>query len=100
MENQDIRVHSATCPGCGGQMKLNEARGMFECPYCGSIHSPEDLSRESDAVKAEKIRTQAYKDVENERLKWDKEKEKKQNEKRKSRRSRRGNSLRYLLFSL
>ena len=64
--------NSTKCPCCGGQPNFNESSGMFNCPYCGAEFPP----NESDAVKTEKIRTQAYKDIENEKIKWGKEQEK------------------------
>ena len=52
------------CSKCNGTMTADEQNKTVFCPYCGS----KELILESDAVKVEKIRTEAQKEVEFKKL--------------------------------
>lgn len=52
------------CSKCNGTMTVDEQNKTVFCPYCGS----KELILESDAVKVEKIRTEAQKKVEFKKL--------------------------------
>ena len=47
------------CKSCNGIMSIDEEREVLFCPYCGS----KEIFAESDAIKRERIRAKAYKDV-------------------------------------
>ena len=47
------------CKKCDGDMTLSKDGKMLICPYCGTT----ELVDESDAVKTERIRQDAYKEV-------------------------------------
>ncbi len=51
------------CKKCDGDMTLSKDGKMLICPYCGTT----ELVDESDAVKTERIRQDAYKEVESEK---------------------------------
>ena len=57
------------CKACGATVQVNSEQTELICPYCKS----KELILDSDAVKAEKVRSQAYVEVEKEKLKHDKE---------------------------
>lgn len=48
------------CKKCDGDMTLSKDGKMMICPYCGTT----ELVDESDAVKTERIRQDAYKEIE------------------------------------
>lgn len=50
---------SLRCNDCGGVMNVDQNREILCCPYCGS----KAFVPESDDVKKERIRADAYKDV-------------------------------------
>ncbi|MBQ6154116.1 MAG: zinc-ribbon domain-containing protein [Ruminococcus sp.] len=52
------------CSKCSGTMTVDEQNNSVVCPYCGS----RELILESDAVKVEKIKTEAQKEIEFKRL--------------------------------
>ena len=65
------------CAACGGTLETEEDSPVLTCPYCGA----KEMIIESDAVKKERIRAKAYKEVELERIKHDEELEDKREEK-------------------
>lgn len=48
------------CQDCNGILEIDETHEIATCPYCGS----KNLIPESDNIKIERMRTNAYKDVE------------------------------------
>lgn len=48
------------CKNCGGVMELTRERDVTVCPYCGS----REQLVEADSVRIERIRAEAYKNVE------------------------------------
>ncbi len=57
---QGIHTYVLRCKSCGGTLNEAEDGETLICPYCGS----REVIEESDAVKIEKIRSEAYKEVE------------------------------------
>ena len=57
------------CPNCGGTLSVDESDETLVCQFCGAVHQVADLLDESDEVRAQRIRSDAYKDVE---LGWQK----------------------------
>ena len=51
---------SLRCKSCDGVLEIDDDREILFCPYCGS----KELFLESDAIKVERMRTKAYRDVE------------------------------------
>ena len=72
---------SVVCSNCGGQIDVNTLDENVECPYCGTKYSVSDLLNESDAVRIEKIKTNAQQKMEKEKLEHEKERNKSQEEK-------------------
>ena len=66
-------ILSISCPNCGAQLNVNKQQEIVICQYCGTNCSMADLLRESDAVRIEKIKSQAYKDIEMSKLQVEKE---------------------------
>lgn len=60
------------CKTCNAQMEWSADGRSLVCPYCGRT----EVFRESDALQAEKLRTQAYSEVEIERIRSQAELEK------------------------
>lgn len=60
------------CRTCNAQMEWSADGRSLVCPYCGRT----EVFRESDALQAEKLRTQAYSEVEIERIRSQAELEK------------------------
>lgn len=56
----NVRMIRLKCQDCNGTLEIDEKREIAICPYCGS----KNLIPESDNVKIERMRTNAYKDVE------------------------------------
>ena len=78
---------SFICKSCGAKLNVDVSQVMAICDHCGNSVLISELLNESDAVKVQKIKSQAYKDVEMgkqqleaEKLKIASEKEKKQAE--------------------
>ena len=72
---------SVVCTNCGGQLEVSGLQETIECPYCGTKYAASDLLNESDAVRAERIKANAAKEVETQRLNHEIEKDKAQTEK-------------------
>ena len=51
---------SLKCSQCNGDMTFDSNRKVFICKYCGNVESVD----ESDDVQIQRIKSQAYKDVE------------------------------------
>lgn len=61
------------CKSCGGTLNVDENRTILCCPFCGS----KELIQESDEVIIQRIKSQTYKDIELEKIKFESEKEQK-----------------------
>ena len=72
---------SVVCSNCGGQIDINTLEESVECPFCGTKYAVSDLLNESDAVRIEKIKTNAQQKMEKEKLEHEKERNKSQEEK-------------------
>lgn len=81
MSGTSSTTSSVTCTNCGGQLDINDMQETIVCPYCGTKYSVSDLRNESDTVKAERIRVQAAREAESERLRQTSEREKREEEK-------------------
>ncbi len=55
-----VQTYELKCKSCGGTLNYEEGSDVLVCPYCGA----REILAESDAVKIEKIRSDAYKEVE------------------------------------
>lgn len=64
------------CRDCGGIMTSEEENTILCCPYCGS----KELIPESDDVKIERIKSEAYREIELEKIKYMSEKEKRESD--------------------
>ncbi len=71
---------STVCSNCGGQIDVNTLEEYVECPFCGTKYAVSDLLNESDAVRIEKIKTNAQQKIEQEKLKHEAEQSKNQAE--------------------
>jgi len=60
-----------TCSTCNGTMEVDPSSQTLFCPYCGS----KEIIKSSDSVEIEKIKTEAYKEVEYAKIKNQNEKE-------------------------
>lgn len=85
MSNEKENNASFVCKSCGAKLNVDPSQVMAICDYCGSSMLVSELINESDDVKIQKIKSQAYKDVEMgkqqleaERIKSEAEKEKRQ----------------------
>lgn len=64
MGNENVNSSAVFCSNCGGQLEIDSSKEYTECPYCGTKYSVSDLLGDTEAVKVEKIKSQAYKEVE------------------------------------
>lgn len=55
---------SFICKSCGAKLNVDVSQVMAICDHCGNSVLISELLNESDAVKVQKIKSQAYKDVE------------------------------------
>ena len=53
------QVIDLTCPKCGAPLEIHKELSELSCPYCGY----KKALMESDAVKIERLRAEAYKEV-------------------------------------
>lgn len=82
MDNDDSKkIISANCRNCGGRIDIDETKETAVCEFCGTKYSVDDLINESDEIKAQKIKSQTYKEVEMEKLKHKVEADKRKDEK-------------------
>ncbi len=58
-----MKTISLKCRSCGGVLNVNADRDILCCPYCGS----KQLIPESDDIKKQRIKSEAYKNVEYEK---------------------------------
>lgn len=72
---------SVICSNCGGQIDINTLEESVECPFCCTKYAVSDLLNESDAVRIEKIKTNAQQKMAQEKLNYEMEKNKSQEEK-------------------
>ncbi len=73
-EKQRQKVTSLVCPTCGGSLKIDEAQEKAVCEYCGGEFDVDNMLDESEAVRVQKIKSQAYKDVETSKHELEREK--------------------------
>lgn len=57
---EQVKTVSLHCKDCNGTLTVDAERNILACPYCGSSQ----LIIDSDTVAAEKIKQEAYKEVE------------------------------------
>ncbi len=57
------------CESCGGQIDINTMQEVVVCPYCENKYVISELLDESENIRIEKIRVQAYKEMEENRKK-------------------------------
>lgn len=74
MEDKTIQLR---CQKCGGTMTIEENNSILFCTWCGS----RELIRESDNVAIERIKNNAYKDIELSKLQYEERKEQRFEEK-------------------
>ncbi len=55
-----MKIVDAKCKNCGAELSFDSGKTMLFCPYCGT----KLLIIDGDEVKAEKVRADAYRDVE------------------------------------
>lgn len=55
---------SLECKNCGGKLTVDPNQAVTICPYCGTNISTSELLNESDAVKIQKIKSEAYVKIE------------------------------------
>ena len=78
MGNEKLKTQSTICTNCGGQLDIDNLKDTVECPFCGTSYQVNELINESDAVRIEKIKTNAQQEIEKEKLKHEVEKNKTQ----------------------
>lgn len=88
---------SVVCSNCGGQIDINTLEESVECPFCGTKYAVSDLLNESDAVRIEKIKTNAQQKMEKEKLEHEKEMNKTQEEKNEAEKFKKGKFSKVLL---
>ena len=59
------------CKACGGTMTIDGDRTVLSCSFCGS----KELIQESDDVVIQRIKSQTYKDIELEKIRFETAKE-------------------------
>lgn len=67
------------CKNCNGVMTIDNEKEILSCPFCGS----KEVIDDSDEVTIERIRSNAYKEVEFRKMERENEREKRQEEKAK-----------------
>ena len=80
MGNEKLKTKSTVCTNCGGQLDIDILKDTVECPYCGTSYQVNELINESDAVRIEKIKTNAQQEIEKEKLKHEVERNNTQKE--------------------
>ena len=97
MNMETTKNKSVVCSNCGGQIDVNTLDENVECPYCGTKYSVSDLLNESDAVRIEKIKTNAQQKMEKEKLEQEREQNKNQEEKNEIEKFKKGKFSKVLL---
>lgn len=69
--DMDKHTIQLICKKCGGTLKVDSNQSVLICPFCKSA----ELIMESDEVAIQRIKSNAYKEIELEKLKHEKEKE-------------------------
>ena len=80
MSTETTKNKPILCSSCHGKIEINTSEEFVECPYCGTKYAVSDLLDESDTVRIEKIRTDAYQKIEQEKLRHETEKDKTEEE--------------------
>lgn len=62
-KEKHVLTRRLECKHCGGFMDVDETRNVKICPYCGS----KELVEESDQVTMQRIKSHAWKEVEQEK---------------------------------
>ena len=62
-KKKPVLTRRLECKHCGGFMDVDETRNVKICPYCGS----KELVEESDQVTMQRIKSHAWKEVEQEK---------------------------------
>ena len=62
-KEKPVLTRRLECKHCGGFMDVDETRNVKICPYCGS----KELVEESDQVTIQRIKSHAWKEVEQEK---------------------------------
>lgn len=62
-KEKPVLTRRLECKHCGGFMDVDETRNVKICPYCGS----KELVGESDQVTMQRIKSHAWKEVEQEK---------------------------------
>lgn len=62
-KEKPVLTRRLECKHCGGFMDVDETRNVKICPYCGS----KELVEESDQVTMQRIKSHAWKEVEQEK---------------------------------
>ena len=65
---------SFTCPNCGGNTEFNGNAEFVKCPYCEEKYSVSDLLNESDDIRAERIKSNAFVEAEKNKIQLEREK--------------------------
>ncbi len=66
------------CANCGATLDINQSKETTVCPYCRASFNTSELLGESDELKIEKMKTEAYKDIESKKLQHEIDKENKE----------------------
>lgn len=74
-----MKIIDAKCKNCGAELKFDSGKTILFCPYCGT----KLLLIDGDEVKAEKARSDAYREVELAREETEREKNRQEHEREK-----------------
>ena len=74
-----MKIVDAKCKNCGAELTFDSGKTMLYCPYCGT----KLLIIDGDAVKVEKAKADAYRDVELAREETKREKNRQEHEREK-----------------
>lgn len=74
-----MKIVDAKCKNCGAELSLDSEKTMLFCPYCGT----KLLIIDGDEVKAEKVRADAYREVELAREETKRERDRQEHEREK-----------------
>ena len=75
--NTTADVKALKCPKCEGQLDVDETKESVKCPFCGTAYSVAELLKEGETFRIEKMRINALKEAESERVKREDAAEKK-----------------------
>lgn len=74
-----MKIVDPKCKNCGAKLSFDSNKAMLYCPYCGT----KLLIIYGDEVKAEKVKADAYRDVELVREETEREKNRQEHEREK-----------------